>query len=295
MALTLKIAIPADHSTKLMKFADTMSVHDVIRSVQEKIQMGGEDHGIFQPSPEGDPSFSGKWLANNKPLEVYDVKNNDTLEYKKKHEMLKVKLIDDTMKTMLIDTSLPVSEVIQFIGKKVGIKDPNEFGIIDESKTTSASGQVWLKVGISIPEQVKNYLNQTFPIKKRFFWNDSNVGVEDPVQLHLIYCQARDEIIAGNHPTSKDEAIDFGALQAQISVGNFNPDVHKPGFLKLPTYLPPQYRKKEIENLVLSEWKKQVGMDEVNARFRYVQKARGLATYGMTCFKVREKMKDKNK
>jgi talin len=46
---------------------------------------------------------------------------------------------------------------------------------------------------------------------------------------------------------------------------------------------------------VLDEWKKLVGMNEVNARFRYVQLCRSLRTYGMTCFRVREKVKDKKK
>lgn len=36
-------------------------------------------------------------------------------------------------------------------------------------------------------------------------------------------------------------------------------------------------------------------MSETNARYRYVQLCRSLKTYGMTCFKVREKVKDKKK
>lgn len=50
----------------------------------------------------------------------------------------------------------------------------------------------------------------------------------------------------------------------------------------------PQWEKKgEMEKLIMAEWKKLVGMNEINARFRYVQLCRSLKTYGMTVFKVR--------
>ena len=56
---------------------------------------------------------------------------------------------------------------------------------------------------------------------------------------------------------------------------------------RLSEVLPPQHQKKEIEKNFLSEWKKLVGMNEVHARFRYVQLCRSLKTYGMTVFQVK--------
>lgn len=86
-------------------------------------------------------------------------------------------------------------------------------------------------------------MDATFLYKKRFFY-DTNT--DDPVQLHLLYCQLRDDIVAGikiilisitkvalgKHPVSGDEAVQFAALQAQIQVGDCKLDIHKPGFLK---------------------------------------------------------------
>ncbi len=40
------------------------------------------------------------------------------------------------------------------------------------------------------------------------------------------------QILAGQHPLSVDEALSFAALQCQIHYGNFEPEKHKPGFLK---------------------------------------------------------------
>jgi len=69
-------------------------------------------------------------------------------------------------------------------------------------------------------------------LKKKFFFSDSNVDRNDPVQLHLMYVQSRDAIISGKHPCTMDEAIQFASLQAQIQFGNHEPDKHRAGFLK---------------------------------------------------------------
>jgi talin len=84
-------------------------------------------------------------------------------------------------------------------------------------------------------------------------------------------------------------------LQLQIQLGDYKPDVHKPGSVALKDYLAPQWQKKDLEKFIFSEWKKLVGMNEINARFRYVQLCRSLKTYGMTVFKVRERVPGKKK
>jgi talin len=103
--------------------------------------------------------------------------------YKKKSETFKVRLVDDTVKTILTDLSVPVSELIEVIGKKVGLKNPLEFSLQEEGGKNA-----WLKNNLALPEQVKT-LDQTFLLKKKFFVNDANVSTDNPVELHLVYCQ----------------------------------------------------------------------------------------------------------
>jgi len=289
MSLNLKVKIPSQGVSKIMRFAEQMSVNEVCKLIQEKTGVGGKDHGLFSPV-EGDPSTCGRWLKPERTLEYYDLKTNDTLEYKKKHDVIKVKLVDDTVKTVLVDLSAPVNEIVDVIGKKIAIKNAEEFSLQQESKLG-----VWLKGSLPLTEQVST-LDQIFLLKKKFYMNDANIDQDDPVQLHLVYCQSRDDIVSGKHPVTKDEAIQFGALQCQIQLGDFKPDVHKPGYLTLSEYLAPQWsKKKEIERLMQAEWKKLVGMNETNARFRYVQLCRSLKTYGMTVFTVKERVPGKKK
>ncbi len=59
-----------------------MSVHEVTKAIQEKVGVGGKDHGIFQPI-ENDPTQMGRWLKPDKSLEYYDLKANVHFHAKK--------------------------------------------------------------------------------------------------------------------------------------------------------------------------------------------------------------------
>ena len=49
--------------------------------------------------------------------------NQDLLEYKKKHRTLRVKMMDDTVKTVLIDDSNTVHELVINVSQKIGTAD----------------------------------------------------------------------------------------------------------------------------------------------------------------------------
>jgi talin len=51
------------------------------------------------------------------------------LFYKKKHQILKIKLMDGTIKTILADMTSSVADLLQFIGKKIHISSADEYGL----------------------------------------------------------------------------------------------------------------------------------------------------------------------
>lgn len=51
------------------------------------------------------------------------------VEYRKKHRPLKVKLIDASEKTVMIDDSLLVGEILTSVCKKALINNPDEYGL----------------------------------------------------------------------------------------------------------------------------------------------------------------------
>ncbi|OQR67172.1 talin-2-like [Tropilaelaps mercedesae] len=137
---------------------------------------------------------------------------------------------------------------------------------------------------------------ETLTLRRKYFFSDSNVDSRDPVQLNLIYVQARDAILNTTHPVTVDEACEFAGLQCQIQFGNQKEGMHKSGSLELKEFLPKGYTKiKSIDKRIFDLHKKAHGLSEVDAKVKYVQRARSLKTYGVTFFLVKEKMKGKNK
>lgn len=47
--------------------------------------------------------------------------------------------------------------------------------------------------------------SETVLLKRRFFFSDQNIDSRDPVQLNLLYVQARDAILDGTHPVTQDK------------------------------------------------------------------------------------------
>ena len=128
----------------------------------------------------------------------------------------------------------------------------------------------------------------TLTLRKKFFFSDQNVQSNDPVQLNLLYVQMRDAIINGTHPCTHNECVHLAALQCQIQHGNYSATKHQPGYLELHRFLPPHLiKQKGIETSIFAEHRKLINLNELNAKYRYIQFCRSLRTYGVTFFLVK--------
>lgn len=74
--------------------------------------------------------------------------------------------------------------------------------------------------------------SETLLLRRKFFFSDQNIDSRDPVQLNLLYVQARDAIIDGTHPVTLDQACQFAGMQCQVQFGDHVELKHKPGFLE---------------------------------------------------------------
>lgn len=107
-----------------------MTVFEVCKQIREKTAglegSSGSDHGLFQP---GDGVRMGRWLRPERTLMFYDMKSGDLVVYRKKHRPLKVKLMDDTCKMVLVDDSEAVWQIVELIGQRLDIKNPEEYSL----------------------------------------------------------------------------------------------------------------------------------------------------------------------
>lgn len=130
-------------------------------------------------------------------------------------------MIDDSTKTIVLDTTVPISELVAMVGKKVGLKNVDEFAL----KVDGTTG--WLNDQQTLGEQLAP--GAVLQLQKKYFVTDANIDRDDPVQLHLVYVQSRDDVISGKHPVSVDQAVTFASLQLQIEQGNHTPGVSSTG------------------------------------------------------------------
>uniref|UniRef100_A0A8C7YXU6 Talin 2 n=1 Tax=Oryzias sinensis TaxID=183150 RepID=A0A8C7YXU6_9TELE len=327
VALSLKICVRQCNVVKTMQFEPSTPVYDACRIIRERVpeaQTGqASDYGLFLS--DDDPR-KGIWLESGRTLDYYMLRNGDILEYKKKQRPQKIKMLDGTIKTVMVDDSKTVGELLVTICSRIGITNYEEYSVIqeltedkkddglgtlrkdrtlllrDERKMEKLKAKLhtdddlnWLDHSRTFREQGVEE-SETLLLRRKFFYSDQNVDSRDPVQLNLLYVQARDDIINGSHPVSFDKACEFAGIQAQIQFGPHMEHKHKPGFLDLKEFLPKEYIKQRgAEKKVFQEHKNCGEMTEIEGKVKYVKLARSLQTYGVSFFLVKEKMKGKNK
>ncbi|XP_062334693.1 talin-1 isoform X2 [Osmerus eperlanus] len=323
VALSLKIGV--GNVVKTMQFEPSTMVYDACRIIRERVpeaQLGQpNDYGLFLS--DEDPK-KGIWLEAGKALDYYMLRNGDTLEYKKKQRPLKIRMLDGTVKTVMVDDSKIVSDMLMTICARIGITNYDEYSLVrdlGEEKKEETTGTLkrdktllrddkkmeklkqklhtddelnWLDHGRTLREQGVEETEMLL-LRRKFFYSDQNVDSRDPVQLNLLYVQARDDILNGSHPVSFEKACDFAGYQCQIQFGDHNETKHKPGFLDLKEFLPKEYIKNKGEKRIFQAHKNYQNMTEIEAKVSYVKLARSLKTYGVSFFLVKEKMKGKNK
>ncbi|XP_071498741.1 talin-1-like [Diadema antillarum] len=336
--LSLKVHIVQANSTKTIQFDPTTIVYDVCRIIREKnaeansVPGNPNEYGLFLA--DEDPK-KGVWLEPNKTLEHYMLRAGDVLEYRKKIRPLRIKMLDGSAKTLLIDDSNTVSQMLITICTKVGVTNYDEYslcrdiqeedkkeggtmksGTLKKEKKKDAGASIlrdekkmetlkrklhtddemnWLDHTRTLREQGVEE-NECLIFRRKYFYSDQNVDKRDPVQLNLLYVQSRDAILNGTHPCSYDEAVVLAGTQCQIQYGDYNESKHKPGFLELKDMVPREYVKvKGVEKRIFLEHRNMIGMSELDAKVKYTQHCRSLKTYGITFFLVKEKMKGKNK
>ncbi|KAM3927462.1 talin-2 isoform 1-T1 [Leptodactylus fuscus] len=326
VALSLKICVRQCNVVKTMQFEPSTAVYDACRIIRERVpeaQTGQAfDFGLFLS--DEDPR-KGIWLEAGRTLDYYMLRNGDVLEYKKKQRPQKIRMLDGAAKMIMVDDSKTVGELLVTICSRIGITNYEEYSLIretveekkeeptgtlkkdrtllrDEKKMEKLKAKLhtedelnWLDHSRTFREQGVDE-NETLLLRRKFFYSDQNVDSRDPVQLNLLYVQARDDILNGSHPVSFDKACEFGGIQTQIQFGPHVEVKHKPGFLDLKEFLPKEYIKQRgAEKKIFQEHKNCGEMTEIEAKVKYVKLARSLRTYGVSFFLVKEKMKSKNK
>ncbi|GAB0095550.1 talin-1 [Sergentomyia squamirostris] len=330
--LSLRISLEGGRVTKTIQFDPSTTVFDACKIIRDKfaeaVQGQPQEFGLFLADED---NRQGVWLESGRHLGHYFLHNHDVLEYRRKLRTLRVRMLDGALKTILVDDSHPVSQLMVVICTKIGITNHEEYGLVREDnekqnenlpdnkfstltlrrkvaekdrdakmeslrKKLKTDDEInWIEMGKTLREQGIDE-SETVLLRRKFFYSDQNIDSRDPVQLNLLYVQARDAIIDGTHPVTQEKACEFAGIQAQIQFGDYNERKHTTGFLDLKEFLPQSYvRVKNIEKKIFAEHRKHFELSEIDSKVLYTKTARELPTYGVTFFLVKEKLSGKNK
>uniref|UniRef100_A0A8C7E281 Talin 1 n=1 Tax=Naja naja TaxID=35670 RepID=A0A8C7E281_NAJNA len=267
VALSLKISI--GNVVKTMQFEPSTMVYDACRIIRERVpeaQMGQpHDFGLFLS--DEDPK-KGIWLEAGKALDYYMLRNGDTMEYKKKQRPLKIRMLDGTVKTVMVDDSKTVTDMLMTICARIGITNQ------------AVDAEILEKEEAGTRRKDKTLLRD----EKKMERLKQKLHTDDEY-----------DILNGSHPVSFDKACEFAGYQCQIQFV-CPPACHLgPGPAGLKDFLPKEYVKQKGERKIFLAHKNCGSMSEIEAKVRYVKLARSLKTYGVSFFLVKEKMKGKNK
>lgn len=95
------------------------------------MSVSAKDYGLFLA--DGDIKNKGIWLEPGRNLDYYILKNGEELEYRRKMRTLKVRMLDGTLKTLLVDDSQPVANLMVVICTKIGITNHDEYSLVREN------------------------------------------------------------------------------------------------------------------------------------------------------------------
>ncbi|XP_046973845.1 talin-1-like [Vanessa cardui] len=328
--ISLKIVLDDGAVTRTLMFDTTTKVEQAHQIVREKIINIDPDkeYGFFLTS--ADDERSGIWLEGNRTLEYYMLRDGDSLFYLIKIRNLRLRMLDGSVKTLQVDESKSIQDIMVHICDRIGIPNNEEYGLCREDsepkeESKYSTGTLTLKKRTiqrekdakleQLSKKLKTddnveWLDQhktlresqvdpkeTLLFKRRLFYSDRNVDSRDPVQLNLLYVQTRDAILDCRHVVTEDKAAEFAGIQCQVQYGDFQEDKHKPGFIEnLKEFLPEQYASSwGIEKKIIKEHRKHQGLSQIEAKHIYTKTARELPTYGVTFFLVKEKQKTKKK
>lgn len=332
--VSLKIVLDNGAVTRKVKFNITDTVKRAHQIVKDKVLNADDtkEYGLYLRCAEDD--ISGVWLDNHKTLEYYMLRNGDSLDYICKIRNLRVRLLDGSVKTLQVDQSKSIADLMKSICSRIGIINWDEYGLCREEDQSedakdaktgqTATGTLTTKRKIQQKrddqlEQLSKKLHtddnvhwldqhktlfeeavdvtETLLLKRRLYYSDRNVDSRDPVQLNLLYVQTRDAILNGTHLITEAQAEEFAGIQCQIQYGDFQEEKHKPGFIEnFREFLPEQYCGGwGVEKKIFKEHKKHRGLSQIDAKYLYTKTARDLPTYGVTFFVVKEQQKGKKK
>lgn len=222
--------------------------------------------------------------------------------------IVRIHLMDDSVKTVAIDKSTTAEELKAIIKEKIEILEDECFAIVErkdgwerclEPDEKPAELMASWKPAATDKEKQEEEPD-CFLYKKKIFLQDDSKEMKDPKAKHLVYIQAVASVISSEYPSTPEEAVRLAGLQMQVVYGDHNPTSHSAGFLlkNLKEYVPKDLiatkKPAEWEAAILKAHTVLIGKNAEDAKTEYLDIVKCWPFYGATFFPPCKATQQKN-
>jgi len=177
--------------------------------------------------------------------------------------------------------------------KTIGLREIWFFGL---QYTDSKGYQTWLKLNKKVLSQdVKKESPLQFKFRAKFYPEDVADELIQDITLRLFYLQVKNAILTDEIYCPPETSVLLASYAVQAKYGDYQKDVHSPGFLSndrlLPERVMQQHRlsREEWEERITNWYMEHRGMLREDAMMEYLKIAQDLEMYGVNYFEIKNK------
>ncbi|ELW64231.1 Radixin [Tupaia chinensis] len=177
--------------------------------------------------------------------------------------------------------------------KTVGLREVWFFGL---QYVDSKGYSTWLKLNKKVTQQdVKKENPLQFKFRAKFFPEDVSEELIQEITQRLFFLQVKEAILNDEIYCPPETAVLLASYAVQAKYGDYNKDIHKPGYLANDRLLP--QRVLEQHKLTKEQWEERIqnwheehrGMLREDSMMEYLKIAQDLEMYGVNYFEIKNK------